>query len=56
MPQAQKSAATPLQAEVKVWDPLVRTVHWSLVASFIVAWESAISSYLEHHNENRKRQ
>lgn len=25
----------------KVWDPLVRVFHWSLVASFVVAWLSA---------------
>ena len=30
-----------IQAEVKVWDPLVRFFHWSLVAIFIVAWVSA---------------
>jgi cytochrome b len=30
-----------LRAEVEVWDPLVRIFHWSLVASYIVAWVSA---------------
>jgi cytochrome b len=28
-------------ATVKVWDPLIRLFHWSLVASFAVAWISA---------------
>jgi len=28
------------EATVKVWDPLVRIFHWSLVASFAVAWVS----------------
>ncbi|WP_378949746.1 cytochrome b/b6 domain-containing protein [Mesorhizobium sp. ANAO-SY3R2] len=30
-----------MRATVKVWDPLVRLFHWSLVASFAVAWLSA---------------
>jgi cytochrome b len=28
-------------ATAKVWDPLVRVFHWSLVASFAVAWLTA---------------
>ena len=34
-------AAMHEPATVKVWDPLVRLFHWSLVASFAVAWISA---------------
>lgn len=30
-----------MNATVKVWDPLVRIFHWSLVTSFAVAWISA---------------
>ncbi|OKH88785.1 cytochrome b/b6 domain-containing protein [Thalassospira sp. TSL5-1] len=30
-----------MAATVKVWDPLVRIFHWSLVTSFAVAWLSA---------------
>ncbi|MES9815898.1 MAG: cytochrome b/b6 domain-containing protein [Candidatus Thiodiazotropha sp.] len=26
------------QEEIKVWDPLVRVFHWSLVGAFAVAW------------------
>lgn len=30
-----------MQNEIRIWDPLVRIFHWSLVISFIVAWVSA---------------
>jgi cytochrome b len=30
-----------MTATVKIWDPFVRMFHWSLVASFAVAWLSA---------------
>jgi len=30
-----------MAATVKIWDPFVRVFHWSLVASFTVAWLSA---------------
>jgi cytochrome b len=36
---AHRSAAT-----LRVWDPLVRIFHWSLVASFAVAWFTAYCS------------
>ncbi|GGB98149.1 cytochrome b561 [Marinobacterium zhoushanense] len=32
---------TAAPATVKVWDPLVRVFHWSLVLSFAIAWISA---------------
>jgi cytochrome b len=34
-------AAQSEVATVKVWDPLVRLFHWSLAASFVLAWISA---------------
>ncbi len=34
----------PAASKVKVWDPLIRIFHWSLVISFLVAWLSAEES------------
>ncbi|MCB1754880.1 MAG: cytochrome b/b6 domain-containing protein [Gammaproteobacteria bacterium] len=37
----ESSPPSELQAEtVRVWDPLVRVFHWSLLGLFIVAWAS----------------
>lgn len=35
------AAATEPAAEVTVWDPLVRVLHWSLAASVALAWVTA---------------
>ncbi len=40
-PAGMEIGRAPPPTEVKVWDPLVRIFHWSLVLSFLVAWISA---------------
>src|SRR5476651_472 len=33
--------STQPRTSVKVWDPLVRSGHWALVVTFVIAWLSA---------------
>ena len=43
------AAARPFPRVARVWDPVVRIFHWSLVASFVVAWLTRHSSEDIHH-------
>lgn len=38
--QPPASTGAPDAQTIRVWDPLVRLFHWSLVAAFVVAWAS----------------
>lgn len=38
-----------MKASIKVWDPVVRLFHWSLVFSFALAWISAGEWKTVHH-------
>lgn len=37
------------QSEVKVWDPLVRLFHWSLVAAFVIAYAASEDGWIDVH-------
>lgn len=37
------------QSEVKVWDPLVRVFHWSLVAVFVIAYAASEDEWIDVH-------
>jgi cytochrome b len=47
--EATVQGARPFPAMARVWDPVVRIFHWSLVLSFVVAWFTSRSSEDIHH-------
>ena len=57
MPKPARTESAALTSEVarpfprmaRVWDPVVRIFHWTLVASFVVAWLTRHSSEDIHH-------
>ena len=48
-PGTGASAPVSREATIRVWDPIVRVFHWSLVASFAIAWLSADEWGALHH-------
>ena len=45
----EQARSAPSVEELKVWDPLLRLFHWSLAASFLVAWVSSEGWDLLHY-------
>ncbi len=45
----EQARSAPSAEELKVWDPLLRLFHWSLAASFLVAWVSSEGWDLLHY-------
>ena len=46
--QGTGQKVTQSHGKVRVWDPVIRIVHWTLVASFAVAWLTAEESQPVH--------
>lgn len=41
LPVGAGAAAAPKPARIRVWDPLLRLIHWGIAAAFLTAWLSA---------------